>query len=168
MKAGITIKKVWSDSDLVEFEITSSDGMSTFRNKVYAGHQAVEDLVKDLGVFRNHLHGGLYNMSFGEFGPEYASGAFTARLHFYKPSRLAITVQAESEWHEFKKAEVASRITLHLHSEPVLLDNFIESLKSLESGKTNEASLCSDSVSPNNQLQCDVHASGAAAPELRR
>lgn len=143
MKAGITIKQVWSDSDLVEFKITSSDGTSTFCNKVYAGHQTLEELIAGLGIFRNHLHGGLYNITFGEFGPEYASGAFSARLHFYKPGRLAITVRAESEWQEFKTMKVASNATLHLTSEPVLLDNFIEALKQLKSGASSEAALWS-------------------------
>lgn len=143
MKAGITIKQVWSDNDLVEFKITSSDGTSTFCNKVYAGHQALEDLIAGLGIFRNHLHGGLYNITFGEFGPEYASGAFAARLHFHKPGRLAITVRAESEWREFKKTEVASNATLYLTSEPVLLDNFIEALRHLKSDTSSEATLWS-------------------------
>ena len=143
MKAGIAIKQVWSDDDLVEFEIVASDGTSTFRTKVYAGHQALEELVKDLGIFRNHLHGGLYNITFGEFGPEYASGAFSARLHFYQPGKLAITVRAESKWKEFKSTKVASSATLYLTSEPILLDNFIEALKQLNAGTSSEATLSS-------------------------
>jgi hypothetical protein len=40
MKAGISFKKVWFDDDLVEFEITTSDGVSLFCPKVYAGHSS--------------------------------------------------------------------------------------------------------------------------------
>ncbi len=143
MKAGINIKQVWSDDDLVELEVTSSDGTSTFITRVYVGHQDLEQLTRDLSVFRNHLHGGLCDMAFGKFGPEYASGAFEARLHFFKPSKLAVTVRAESEWREFKKSEVASNVTLYFISEPVLLDNFIEELKRLQSGISSEAALWS-------------------------
>lgn len=143
MKAGISINQVWSDSDVVEFEIASSDGASTFCNRVYAGHEALEKLIEGLTVFRNQLIGGLYDISFGEFGPEYASGAFSARLHFYKPGRLGITVRAESEWREFKGSKVASSATLHLTSEPVLLDNFIQALTELNAGKSSEATLWS-------------------------
>jgi hypothetical protein len=141
MKAGITLKQVWSDDDLVELEVASSDGTSMFCTKVYVGCRNLEQLTSDLEVFRNHLHGGLYNISFGQFGPEYASGAFEARLHFYKPGRLAVSVRAESGWHEFKKSEVASNATLYFMSEPVLLDNFLEELKRLKSGVSSEAAL---------------------------
>ena len=136
---------MWFDDDLVEFEIATSDGVSMFCTKVYAGHQALEELIGDLDRFKSHVHGGIYDVRFGEFGPEYASGAFQARLHFHQPGRgrLFITVNAQSDWRVFTKTEVASQATLYLTSEPASLDNFIEDLKKLQTGETGEATLLS-------------------------
>ena len=111
MKAGISFKKVWFDDDLVELEITTSDGVSRFGAKVYAGHQALGELIADLDRFKSQVHGGIYDIRLGAFGPEYASGAFQARLHFYQPGRgrLFITVNAESDWRDFTMTKVASQ-----------------------------------------------------------
>src|SRR4030095_6687995 len=141
MKPAITVRKLWSDDDVVKFGIRSCDGTSLFAVEAYSGSDALKDLVKGLSVFRNHLHDGIYNIRLGEFGPEYASGAFEARLHFQPPGTLFITVKAESEWTPFKKAEVASSATLYMKPEPVLLDQFIEALGKLDHGQVDEASL---------------------------
>jgi hypothetical protein len=145
MKAGISFKKVWFDDDLVELEITTSDGVSRFGTKVYAGHQALGELIADLDRFKSQVHGGIYDIRLGAFGPEYASGAFQARLHFYQPGRgrLFITVNAESDWRDFTMTKVASQAILYLTSEPALFDNFIEDLKKLQAGETDEATLVS-------------------------
>jgi hypothetical protein len=137
----IAIEKVWSDDDVVEFAITTSDGLSLFRVKVYTGHQAIEALITELENFKSEVYGGIYDIEFGEFGPEYASGAFQARLHFHPEGRghLFITVHAESDWRPFSKTEVASRATLYLKSEPGLLDNFIDELRKVKSGSNDRA-----------------------------
>jgi hypothetical protein len=142
MKPGIRIRMVRSDDDPILLEISSSNGESVFSHSVYAGFDALKKLVKELSNFRNHLHSGLYNIRFGQFGPEYGGGAFEARLHFQSPGRLFVTVKAESEWLPFKKDEVASSAVLYFKSEPILLDQFIEALEQLDSGKENEALLC--------------------------
>lgn len=139
-KPGITIRRVGADDDPMRLTITASDGRSTFSNDVYAGFDSLKEMIKGLGIFRNHLHGGLYNIRFGQFGPEYAGGAFEARLHFQTPGKLFVTVKAESDWEPFKKTEVASNVTLYLKSEPVLLDNFIEELQKIDKGEASEAS----------------------------
>jgi hypothetical protein len=141
MTPSITIKKIWFDDDVVEFEITTSDGCSQFCVKIYAGHQALESLICDLDRFKSQVHGGIYDIEFGKFGPEYANGAFQARLHFHTPGRgrLFITVNAESDWHLFSKTEVASRATLYLKSEPGLLDTFINELRRVSSGSNERA-----------------------------
>jgi hypothetical protein len=76
-------------------------------------------------------------------GPEYAGGAFHARLHFHEPGhgRIFITVRAESAWHDFTLSKVASRATLYFTSEPALLDNFITDLAHLKAGEADEAFL---------------------------
>lgn len=141
MTPSISIEKVWSDDDVMEFEITASDGSSQFCTKVYTGHENLKSMVADLHRFKDEWHGGIYDMEFGKFGPEFANGAFQARLHFNPEGRggLFITVRAESDWRPFSKTEVASRATLYLKSEPGLLDRFVGELRGLSSGTRDNA-----------------------------
>jgi len=141
MKTGIHITKIWVDDDVIELKIDVSDGISLFSNKVYVGYQTLEDVVSKLTVFREHVHGGVLDILFGAFGPEYANGAFHARLHFPKPGKLYITCRMESNFEEFSIKKVASKATLYLKTEPILLDNFIAELKSLNAKKCDEATL---------------------------
>lgn len=143
MSRGIRLKKVWFDEDLAEIEITVSDGVSTFRVRVYVGHGTLEESINDLGVFKDHIHGGIYDLRLGSTGPEFARGAFHARLHFHQSGRgrLFITATAESEWFDFTVTKVTNRCALHLVSEPCLLDNFIVELTALQDGATDEAFL---------------------------
>jgi hypothetical protein len=97
-----------------------------------------ENLVR---TFKTHVHGGLLDVRFGEFGCEYAKGAFHARFHFPKPGRLYITSEQESEFHEFGRKTVASCATMYLSSEPALLDRFIEELKRIPTDAQGEAFL---------------------------
>jgi hypothetical protein len=141
MSPSITIERVWADDHCVEFEISTLDGCSHFCVKVYAGHEKLETLVADLDHFKGQACGGTYDLEFGKFGPEFANGAFQARLHFQPHGRgqLLITVRAESVWRPFGKMEVASSATLYLKSEPGLLDRFIGELRRLCSAAQDKA-----------------------------
>jgi hypothetical protein len=81
------------------------------------------------------------DIRFGEFGPEYASGAFHARLHFPAPGRLYVSCRQESDFEEFGKKTVASSAALYLVSQPALLDRFIGDLKILASKAESDAFL---------------------------
>ena len=143
MKPFIALKKIWEDEDMVELTISISDGKSLFQCDVYVGHQTMVETVNDLGVFKDQVYGGLYDLRFGEFGPEYASGAFHARFEFHRSGngRLSITAKAESEWDDFTHTKVASNATLYLRTEPALFDNWLNALKALKDGTSNEAVL---------------------------
>ncbi|MBX9605940.1 MAG: hypothetical protein K2Y51_06925 [Gammaproteobacteria bacterium] len=141
MKSGIHISRIWSDDDVVELRILVSDGAASFSNKSYIGHAALEDAVSSLQVFKGDVRGGLLDLRFGEFGPEYAGGAFHARFHFPVPGRLFVSCEQESEFVEFAKKEVASRATLYVKSEPALLDRFIGEMRALSAGNGEEAYL---------------------------
>jgi hypothetical protein len=141
MKPGISFSKIWFDDDVVELKIDSFDGKSLFSNNVYAGHQDLDDLVVGLSSFKDHVHGGIYDVELGSFGPEYARGAFRARLHFQERGKIYITIAAQSEFEEFGIKIVASEATLYLRSEPALLDNFIGELRALTAGKRDDANL---------------------------
>ncbi len=141
MKPEILIRKIWNDDDVTEFKISVCNGHSVFCNKAYTSIDELGRLVKSLEVFRNHLYGGLLDIVFGGFGREYANGAFSARLHFFKPSTLYISTHQQSEFFKFKGQKEASECKMYLSTEPVLLDNFIQELKNLDSGMSEEAKL---------------------------
>ncbi|WP_283786840.1 hypothetical protein QNI23_009885 [Bermanella sp. WJH001] len=134
MNPEITIKKIWNDDDVIEYEIIVCNGHSTFCNKVYSAAGDLAEIVKGLDIFRGHLYGGLKDLNLGSFGQEYANGAFSARLHFPKPSTLHISTFQQSEFFEFKGRLEASECKMYLTTEPVLLDNFIQELKCVDSG----------------------------------
>lgn len=48
MNPGIYVKKIWFDDNVVELKIDSFDGNSLFSNKVYVGHQKMDDLITGL------------------------------------------------------------------------------------------------------------------------
>ncbi len=141
MKAGIQLTKVWFDDDVVELRVDVSDGNSFFSNRVYVGYSTLSEIVSELNVFRDQVYGGLLDIRFGEFGPEFANGAFYAQLHFAKPGKLHITCKQQSEFEDFSVMKVASEATLYLETEPVLLDNFISDLRGLHMEKREEAYL---------------------------
>jgi hypothetical protein len=141
VKRGINFTKIWSDEDMIELRIEVSDGASLFCNHVYVGYSDFSDAVSRLDTFKDHIHGGLLDMRFGEFGPEYASGAFHARFHFPKPGKLYVTCKQQSGFQDFGRKNVASEATLYLRTEPVLLDNFLEPLRFLDAKKREDAYL---------------------------
>jgi len=141
MKPGIVISRVWSDEDVVELRVTVSDGTSLFSNQVYVGHAALQAAVSSLRAFKDHVHGGLFDLRFGEFGPEYANGAFHARFHFPLPGRLHVSCEQESDFAEFAEKQVASRASMYLKSEPALLDRFIAELGAVAGDTSQEAYL---------------------------
>ena len=140
MKPGIYLSRVWFDNDVVELRIECSDGTSLFVNEVYAAHD-LNGVIEELSMFKNHVHGGIYDLALGAFGPEYAGGAFHARWHFQSPGQIFITVRGQSDFEEFGIKTVASEATLYLRTEPALLDNFIAELEEFKSGNRDDAHL---------------------------
>lgn len=143
MKTSIAFHKIWQDNDMVELNISISDGISLFQCNTYVGHNILDETVKDLNIFKDHVYGGLYDLRFGEFGSEYANGAFHARFEFHKSGngKLSITAKGESNWYDFTHTMVASNATLYLRTEPVLFDNWLIELKGLSRGNREQAIL---------------------------
>ncbi len=141
MNSSIVFKKLGGDDDLIVLLIEVIDGRSVFANEVYIDIDAIEVLIKELSIFRENIHGGLYDIRFGAFGHEYANGGFHARLHFYDSGLLFISTYQQSAFEKFSNTQVASEAKIFLKTEPILLDNFISELKSLNSGANDEAIL---------------------------
>ena len=141
MTPGIKLTKIWSDEDLIEFEIEIWDGSSSFNFKAYLGHLDLSALVSNLSKFKTRIHDGIFDIEIGNFGPEYAGGALHARLHFRQPGKLFITAKAQSDYREFSVMKVANEATIYITSVPTLLDEFITQLAEISSGKKEEALL---------------------------
>jgi hypothetical protein len=141
MKPGILISRLWSDDDVVELRVRVSDGASVFSIEAYVAHAALDGAVSSLQGFKDQVDGGLFDLRFGEFGPEYAGGAFYARFHFSAPGRLFVSCEQESAYAEFARKEVASRSAMYVRSEPALLDRFIAGLRAVAAGTSEEAYL---------------------------
>lgn len=141
MKPSIRFVKEWSDEHVVELRIAICDGTSLFVNRIYAGHDQLRNTVAGLRGFARQIEDGMFDLRFGEFGPEYASGAFEARLRFRKHGKILARVRAQSEFNVFEDENLASAATLNLMSEPALLDEFIRALHALSEGTSPEAEL---------------------------
>jgi len=141
MQKGISIRRIWSDDDVAELRIVVADLSSSFCTTAYAGHGHIRGLSDQLRTFRGHVHGGIKDIRLGKFGPEFANGAFHARLHFLSPGRLYISTHQQSDFVRFSVGQVASEAKMHLVSEPILLDGFIAELAALASGMREDAAL---------------------------
>ncbi|MCY3003640.1 MAG: hypothetical protein NTV21_17730 [Planctomycetota bacterium] len=134
MRRGIEVEQVWSDEHLVELELRVSDGESLTVNRVYVGHEQLTEAAEALARFDDPASGGEFELSFGVFGPEYASGAFCGRFRYFAPGRLLVTCVQEREFREFGSLNLANSATTHLRSEPALLQRFATELRALAAG----------------------------------
>lgn len=141
MRRGIEVTKVWSDDDLVELEFRVSDGESLVVNRVYVAHEQLAESAAALARFNDPGNGGEFELSFGVFGPEVASGAFCGHFRYFAPGRLLVTCVQEREFRKFESLNLANSATTHLRSEPALLQRFATELRALAAGMDDEAFL---------------------------
>lgn len=130
MKPTMLFKREWIDDDMIMLRAEICDGRSLFSTGIYVGFNQLASVAQGLNNFKTHIYGGLFNLRFGEFGCEYASGALDVRFHFVARAKLLVRVQAESEFNVFQDRKLASSATMFLISEPALLDNFVFSFDS--------------------------------------
>src|SRR5688500_6269968 len=103
----IAIIRRWSDEDVAQLAFEVCDGVSAFTNEAYVALDWGAVAATALRAFARQVHGGLFNLEAGDGGPEYASGAFRARFHYYNPNQLLISTQQQGEYFSFKGGEVA-------------------------------------------------------------
>jgi hypothetical protein len=128
----IAITRTWSDNDVAQLTFEVCDGVSVFANEAYASPDWGATAAAALRTFAHQIHGGLFNLEAGEEGPEYASGSFRARFHYYKPNQLLISTIQQGDFFSFKGGQVAPTATMFLRTEPALLDRFITALPALD------------------------------------
>lgn len=141
MDPRIVVTRQWSDQDVALLGFEVCDGRSVFVNTAYASLDWGAETAGNLRKFSDQIYGGLYNLDVGEGGPEYAAGAFRARLHYFKPTQLLISVDQQGEFFPFKNGQVATRARMFLRTEPALLDRFIAELPSLDKAGAGAVSL---------------------------
>ena len=137
----IAITRTWSDNDVAQLAFEVCDGRSLFTNEAYASLDWGTAAATALRTFALQIRGGLFNLETGEGGPEYASGSFQARFHYYKPNQLLISTSQQGDFFAFKRSEVAPTATMFLRTEPALLDRFIDALPALDASDGGQAVL---------------------------
>jgi len=137
----IKITRTWSDHDVAQLTFEVCDGVSLFTNEVYASPDWGAAAAAALRVFGEQIHGGLFDLEAGNEGPEYASGWFRARLHYYKPNQLLISTIQQGDFFSFKGSRTAPTATMFLKTEPSLLDQFIAALPALDASDGGQAIL---------------------------
>jgi hypothetical protein len=140
MKPSIIVSRICGDDDELEVTVAVSDGKSLFSTNISLWYSRLETIARELETFID-VHGGLYDIELGSFGPEYASGAARIRLHFHDMARICVSAFTESKFTEFSIKKIASRGELYFYSEPALLDNFIDELKSMSKRHSDSATL---------------------------
>lgn len=132
MKPGIAISRKWFDEDVLHLTFQVCDGISLFSSEAYTELDWGTRAAKGLSEFARQIHGGLYNLEAGDGGPEYGSGAFRARFHWFKPHQLMISTSQQGDFIAFKDMQVASEARMFMRTEPASLDRFIAGLPSLD------------------------------------
>ena len=141
MNPHIRIAKRWQDDDVLQVQVEVCDGSSIFANAAYVSLDWFADIADALERFGTQVYGGLYDLTAGTSGPEFAEGAIVARFHWYRPTQLFISTRQESDFFEFKGNEVASTATMFLRTEPGLLDRFTAQLRAASGRQDGEATL---------------------------
>jgi hypothetical protein len=117
------------------------DGVSTVTSQAYVALDWAVITAAALRTFYRQIHGGLFNLEAGQDGPEYASGAFRARFHYYKPTQLLVSTWQQGHFFEFKDSKVAPEARMFLRTEPSLLGRFIDNLPALDAAHGGQALL---------------------------
>ena len=137
----ITITRTWSDNDVAQLTFEVCDGLSVFKNEAYASLDWGSTAAEALRIFGDQIHGGVFDLEAGKGGPEYASGSFRARFHYYKPNQLLISTSQQGDFFSFKGSRAAPVATMFLRTEPGLLDVFRASLRALDASDGAQAVL---------------------------
>jgi hypothetical protein len=125
MQPRISVKRTWSDADVVRLSLEVCDGTSRVVVEAYAGLDWGTASARSLKAFGEQIHGGIFDLEAGKDGREYAGGAFRARFHWFRPRALLISTLQQGDFFEFKGAKVSTEATMFLRTELGLLDQFV-------------------------------------------
>ena len=137
----ISVKRTWSDVDVVRLSLEVCDGTSRVIVEAYADLDWGTASARSLKAFSYQIHGGIFDLEAGKDGPEYAGGAFRARFHWFQPRALLISTMQQGNFFEFKGARVSKEAKMFLRTELGLLDQFVAALPALDRCDGEEAVL---------------------------
>lgn len=140
-RPGLTLTRVWSDESMLELRIDVCDGTSSFVNEVYAGFAGLEEDLVELQFLLGRPEAGAYELAFGDVGRTWSGGGFRARFRFAVPGRLLVSCEQTSAPVELGTTKVANSASIHLRSEPALLDRFVRELAAVAGGHRQTAFL---------------------------
>ena len=146
MQPYIKMSSLWHDDDMWELRLQVHDGQNSFTTDIYIGHQDKEAWILQLKRFSTQVHGGLLNLQFGMFGPEYGGGAMQLRFHFLAHKKIHLSVHGQSVFFEFGKNNVARESKLYLLVEPAQLDQFIRALEDFDPTKHGKIQLSGNTI----------------------
>ena len=130
-----------NDPDYLYMQVHASDEHVSISTHIYVGHGKLKEAVAGLERFRHEVHGGVFDLNFGIFGPKYASGALHLRLAFQARGHINMTMRVQTEFAALGAEEVASEATLHSTTVVCLLDDFVRAMQAMSDGFCDEAQL---------------------------
>ena len=139
MPLGLTANR--SDPDYLYMHVAASDENASISTYIYVGHSTLKGIAADLHRFKDEVHGGVYDLNFGIFGPKYASGALHARLAFQTMGLINVTIRLQSEFVLFGDINVASEARLYTTTWVSALDDFVRAVQAMSDGFCDEAQL---------------------------
>jgi len=140
MKTGFTFEKIWEDIHAQELNIHAFNTTSTFTNQVYIGHETIGEVIEGLTQFNQLIEGPNYYLDPGGFGAT-DQGGFHARFEHIDNGKICVKLNLESGNPISFKINYFDKATLYFTTQPVLIDNFISELKSLNLAVTDQAKL---------------------------
>jgi len=130
-----------NDPDYLYMHVHASDEHASISTTIYVGHQNLQEAAAGLERFRHDVHGGVYDLDFGTFGPRYAAGALHARLAFQSLGNIHMTMRVQTAFAPFGAENVASEATLHSTTVVCQLDDFVRAMQAMSDGFCDEAQL---------------------------
>lgn len=137
MHARIEITRDWEDEEMFSLDVAICDGRSLFATHFYCPRRRFGAIVDTLRNFRE----GSCQLQFDDFPEDIEGACLRASLHAQRLGTILIAVRAQTFPFEFNGSEVANSATLHLATEPALLDDFVRGLDAIAEGFASSATL---------------------------
>jgi hypothetical protein len=136
----LKLSRVWADDALDEVRVAIEGPDTGFAAIAYVDRVDFRDVLEYLRRFAKQIYGGLCEVRFGEFGPEYANGAAHLRFHSID-GQIYIACRLQADFDKFGRKEVADEALVHLSTEPAHFDRLLVSLAPFVDRETHYVSL---------------------------
>ncbi|MGO1069802.1 hypothetical protein [Lysobacter sp. CA199] len=141
MGKSIAFTKLRLQDGRLDLRIETCDERGVVSCEIHATDRELERFADDLHGFRNVSNQSACEFQLGTFEPESANGGIRIRIRFHAPGTLALTVSQRQAPQEPGGDRVHAAASMHVLSEPALLDDFISQWSGLVAGSRDEATL---------------------------